>query len=150
METSFCCAADTKGQRDFTTETQRARRAHRERPADQETFPVPPAIANRSAFLCEPLCLSRNFFSPLNLEADLGRWYELHSEVSGLALERCELALLSSALEFGVAAIDPGLACGEQPIEEAREHARHGFDGFNPSQFGPQVAKAGAQVTLTA
>jgi hypothetical protein len=65
------------------------------------------------------------------------------------ALERREFSLWSSDLEFDRTSVDPGLAFGEQPGEEASQNACSGLHGFNASPFGPEVSKTSAQVTLT-
>jgi hypothetical protein len=72
----------------------------------------------------------------------LSRGHELPAKVSGLALELSEF-------EFRRTSVHPGLAFGEQPIEEASQNACSGLHGFNASPFGPEVSKTSAQVTLT-
>jgi hypothetical protein len=81
--------------------------------------------------------------------APLSRGFELHAKVSSLALELSKLSLLSSDLEFRRTSVQPGLAFGEQPIEEASQNACPGLHGFSASPFGPEVSKTSAQVTLT-
>jgi hypothetical protein len=64
-------------------------------------------------------------------------------------LEDGKFPFLSARLEFSRTSVHPGLSFGDEAVEETSPVARHGFDGFDPSPFGSQVAKASAQVTLT-
>jgi hypothetical protein len=86
------------------------------------------------------LCpLSRNFFVHPGIGTGLGRWHEGHSEIACLALEHGEFTFLTAALELCRTSVHPSLSLGDEAVEETGQVARHGFNGFDPSQMTPDM-----------
>jgi hypothetical protein len=70
--------------------------------------------------------------------------------VTGLSLKSGQIALPPILLELCGSAINPCLAFGKQPIDNAGQVTRHRLDCFGGSESGVRTSIARAQIAVTA